>query len=149
MLPNKSNPSTLSFGSSSSSLAGWKTGNSRHILHSGSSVIFGHVLSLGEPSSLNIFSSWSAGELPGNSGCPLAISAMMHPVDQMSMDVEYCREPIRTSGALYHNVTTSWEYPLTGMPNALARPKSASFNSMRLLISRFCGFKSLCNTLCS
>jgi len=33
----------------------------------------------------------------------------MHPMLQMSIEVEYLREPISTSGALYHNVTTSFE----------------------------------------
>ena len=34
------------------------------------------------------------------------LPAKMHPADQMSIDVEYCFDPINTSGALYHNVTT-------------------------------------------
>jgi len=45
-------------------------------------------------------------ELPGNKGRPDANSAKMQPADQRSIDVEYCLEPINTSGALYHNVTT-------------------------------------------
>jgi len=51
-------------------------------------------------------SNWSASEVPANSGRPLAISAKMHPTDQMSTGVEYLRLPIRTSGARYHRVTT-------------------------------------------
>ena len=38
-------------------------------------------------------------------------------------------------------------YIHTGIPNALANPKSANLSSPSLLISKFCGFKSRCNTL--
>jgi hypothetical protein len=38
----------------------------------------------------------------------LAISAKMQPIDHKSTGVEYVREPINTSGARYHRVTTSW-----------------------------------------
>ena len=67
----------------------------------------------------------------------------------MSMLVLYVRDPRRTSGALYHNVTTSLEKVLTGIPKARARPKSASLSCPLLLMSRFCGLRSLCNTLFS
>ena len=76
-----------------------------------------------------------------------AISAKMHPIDHMSMGVEYSLAPSKISGALYHNVTTSWVYVLTGRPKALARPKSASFTFSSLSMSKFYGFKSLCITL--
>ncbi len=36
---------------------------------------------------------------------------------------------------------------LTGMPKALARPKSASFSSPSRLMSRFCGFRSRCRLI--
>ena len=52
------------------------------------------------------------------------------------------------SGALYQRVTTSWVKFFTGMPKALARPKSASFKTPSRLMRRFCGFKSLWSTLC-
>jgi hypothetical protein len=32
--------------------------------------------------------------------------AKIHPADHRSIEVEYWREPINTSGARYHNVTT-------------------------------------------
>lgn len=73
----------------------------------------------------------------------------MHPIDHISTGVEYCFYPNKISGALYHNVTTSWVYVLTGRPNALARPKSASLITPFLSINRFWGFKSLCITLCA
>lgn len=41
----------------------------------------------------------------------------------MSMDVEYSVLPRRTSGGLYHRVTTSLEKVLLGTDLALARPK--------------------------
>lgn len=66
----------------------------------------GQVSSVGVPRILKILSNWSLTEDPGNSGLPEAISAKMHPADQISIEVEYCFEPINTSGALYHSVTT-------------------------------------------
>lgn len=57
-------------------------------------------------------------------------------------DVEYVRLPMSTSGARYQSVTTSFEKVLTGMPNARARPKSASLSSPRLVMSKFCGLRS-------
>jgi hypothetical protein len=90
---------------------------------------------------------WSASEVPGKSGRPELISPKMHPTLHKSTGVEYLRDPISTSGARYQSVTTSCVYERTGMPNARARPKSASLSSSAsLLISRFCGFKSRCST---
>lgn len=40
----------------------------------------------------------------------------------MSRQVEYSVEPRRTSGGLYHKVTTSLEYVWLGTDLALARP---------------------------
>lgn len=40
----------------------------------------------------------------------------------MSRQVEYSVEPRRTSGGLYHKVTTSLEYVWLGTDFALARP---------------------------
>ena len=54
---------------------------------------------------------------------------------------------ILTSGALYHRVTTSWVYTLTGIPKARASPKSAILMQPFLSIRRFCGFMSLWRTL--
>ena len=70
--------------------------------------------------------SWSDSEVPGKSGRPADISPKMQPTLHKSTGVEYLREPISTSGARYHNVTTSCVYERTGMPNARASPKSAS-----------------------
>lgn len=55
--------------------------------------------------------------------------ANMHPALHISIDVVYNFAPNRTSGGLYQSVTTSAEQHFTGIPNALAKPKSASFNS--------------------
>ena len=109
--------------------------------------------------------SWSWLSRPLKSGAPEIISANIQPHDQTSMDVLYVREPSRTSGARYQRVTTcqtsqllaiyadtkprrrtSFENVFTGTPNALARPKSPSFNSPLRLIRRFWGFKSRCRT---
>lgn len=74
----------------------------------------------------------------------LTISATMQPTDQMSIAEEYFCDPRRTSGGRYQSVTTSWVNPLTGMPEALASPKSASLRTFLFDISRFCGLRSLC-----
>jgi len=65
------------------------------------------------------------------------ISAKIHPTLQTSIDEEYFFDPKRTSGALYHKVTTSLVYPATGTPTALASPKSANFKIPSLLTSKF------------
>ena len=33
----------------------------------------------------------------------------MHPTDQISIELEYFCDPKRTSGGLYHNVTTKYK----------------------------------------
>lgn len=53
---------------------------------------------------------------------------------------------VNLPGGRYHNVTTSCEYVWLGTLLALAKPKSASFNSPISLINKFCGFTSLCST---
>lgn len=57
----------------------------------------------------------------------MAISAKMQPNDHISTGHEYLVEYKRISGALYHNVTTSCVYTLTGTPKARPRPKSATY----------------------
>ncbi|KYN13785.1 hypothetical protein ALC57_13858 [Trachymyrmex cornetzi] len=71
----------------------------------------------------------------------------MQPTPHMSSEVEYSVEPKRTSGGLYHKVTTSCEYVCDGTDLALASPKSANLSSPISLINKFCGFTSLCRTL--
>jgi hypothetical protein len=69
-------------------------------------------------------------ELPGNKGRPDANSAKMQPADQRSIDVEYCLEPINTSGALYHNVTTynTTQYIVQSRSNCLVnKPHGNNF----------------------
>lgn len=61
---------------------------------------------------------------------------------QISMAHEYLLAPRRISGALYHKVTTSCVYTLTGIPNALPSPKSATLINPDLSINKFCGFRS-------
>lgn len=107
----------------------------------------GQVRSVGVPMMRKMRVIWSSLVVPGNNGLPVYISAIMQPADQMSMLVLYVLLPSRTSGARYQRVTTSFEKVLTGMPNALARPKSPSFNCPFELVRRFCGLRSRCRTL--
>ena len=78
------------------------------------------------------------------------------------MGQEYRDEPSKTSGALYHSVTTcvikkgvrererereresdtSWVYVQTGIPKAHPGPKLVNLISPLASINRFCGFKS-------
>ena len=102
--------------------------------NSGRSFIEGHECrrwsgsSTGVPSTLKMRESWSWSDVPGKSGRPEAISPKMQPQLHRSTGVEYLREPISTSGARYHSVTTSCVYERTGIPKARARPKSASLS---------------------
>jgi hypothetical protein len=51
---------------------------------------------------------------------------------------------------LAQTIITSWVKVLTGIPNARARPKSASFKALvRRSIKRFWGFRSRWRTLCA
>ena len=79
--------------------------------------------------SLKIFRTSSSFVDPGKRGRPVYISAMMHPTDQISIEVEYVRDPRSTSGARYHSVTTSFENVFTGIPKALFRRVSVTGSS--------------------
>ena len=79
--------------------------------------------------SLNIFLIWSCSESPSNSALFDITSAKIQPTDQRSTGVEYSVAPSSSSGARYQRVTTSLVYGLMGIPNALARPKSAILRS--------------------
>lgn len=76
---------------------------------------------------LNMRNSWSISESPWNRGLRVAISANIQPKDQISIGQLYRELPSKTSGARYHNVTTSCVYTRTGTPNALPNPKSATY----------------------
>lgn len=58
----------------------------------------------------------------------------MHPMAQISIGVEYSYDPKSISGALYHSVTTSCEYGLTGREYVLASPKSPILRFSRIII---------------
>ena len=49
---------------------------------------------------------WSRSVSPGKSGCPVKISAKIHPVAQISTDFPYSTSPTSNSGDLYHLVAT-------------------------------------------
>lgn len=58
-------------------------------------------------------------------------------MDHISTGVEYSFCPNKISGARYQRVKTSCVKVLIGTPNALAKPKSASFILPFLSIKRF------------
>mmetsp|Transcript_3618 Transcript_3618/g.11159 ORF Transcript_3618/g.11159 Transcript_3618/m.11159 type:complete len:208 (+) Transcript_3618:838-1461(+) len=144
ILDSRSMPSSSRLGAMLCSATGSYLGQSA--LYSGKSIIDGHVSSVGVPRTLKMRTTWSWSDVPGKSGRPEAISPKMHPTLHRSTGVEYLRDPISTSGARYQSVTTSCVYDRTGMPKALASPKSASLSSPCLLMSRFCGLRSRCST---
>lgn len=109
----------------------------------------GHVDSHGVPNTLNILTSSSSYFWPGKRGRKLTISAKIQPTDHISIELEYFCEPSNTSGGRYHKVTTSWVYPLTGIPEALASPKSAILRMLSLEMRRFWGLRSLWSTFFS
>lgn len=84
----------------------------------------GQSCSVGVPNILNILKIWSISVSPLKKGYFVTISTKIQPIDQISIGVEYSSDPKRTSGALYHNVTTYAVYGLIGMENILAKPKS-------------------------
>jgi len=68
----------------------------------------------------------------------------MHPMLHMSTAGPYVSAPSSSSGARYHNVTTSWVIFGGGSPKYLAMPKSAILSCPRLFMSRFDVFRSRC-----
>ena len=109
-------------------------------------VLGGRTFLLGDPRVLKMRRSSSSTVDPGNRARPEAISKNIQPTPQISMEVVYSVEPIRTSGGRYHNVTTSLEKVFEGTDFALANPKSANLSSPMSFMSKFCGFKSRCKT---
>lgn len=76
----------------------------KELLYPGKSEKPGHVSSVGVDMTLNILISWWISESQGtlNSGRLVAISAKMHPIDQISMANESEVDPRSISGARYH-----------------------------------------------
>jgi hypothetical protein len=117
----------------------------------------------GVPRILNIVSSCSRhSPLPGNNTSPIAISlgivtknhkicppAKMQPMDHISIAVEWSVAPRRISGERYHRTDiSSVAVKRTGMPQILARPKSAIFSVPFPPIRMFCGLISLFVSFC-
>ena len=100
------------------------------------------------PHSLNILWSCSTSVRPGKIGEKWSNSAKMHPADHASSATpSYALAPNRSSGGLYHSVTTrfvSGSIPLPGV--LLARPKSASFSVPSSDTSRLLPLTSRCIT---
>ncbi|OMH82550.1 putative proline-tRNA ligase [Zancudomyces culisetae] len=98
----------------------------------------GQLFFVGTPHTLNINSSCSMSELPGNNGRRNNISAKMHPTPHMSIALPYRRSPNNSSGGRYHRVTTHFVRSL-GISGLCGRasPKSAINNSPILLINKF------------
>lgn len=69
-------------------------------------AILRNVRSSGVPMMRIMCNSWSWLSRPRKRGTPEIISANIHPQDQTSMEVLYVLDPMRTSGARYHSVTT-------------------------------------------
>jgi hypothetical protein len=98
--------------------------STKHLtLNIGRLTISGHYFTFGVPTTSKILSIYSSSDYPVNRGFRFTSSAMMHPIPQISIVVVYFLLPRRTSGGLYHRVTTSFVKLLTGTPKARARPK--------------------------
>jgi hypothetical protein len=81
---------------------------------------------VGEPTTLKMASSCYISALPWNIASPKTSYAKMHPIDHMSISVEYRVGPNNSYGALYHKLMT---YCVI-MPDEtlLAKPKSHIFS---------------------
>lgn len=62
------------------------------------------ILTEDKPYKIFTLSSWSASDFPLNNGSFDNSSAIMHPNDHISIAVEYCFAPNRSSGALRDNI---------------------------------------------
>lgn len=60
----------------------------------------------GFPVTYKILSIWFRVEFPGNNALERRSSPKIHPTDHMSTAFEYCVEPSKIYGALYHLVAT-------------------------------------------
>jgi len=76
-------------------------------LNIGKSTISGHYYIEGVPTTSKILSICSSSDYPVNKGFRLTNSAKIHPIPHMSISPIYFFDPKRTSGGLYHKVTTS------------------------------------------
>ena len=101
----------------------------------------------GVPKTEIILCTWSKKSSPGKRGVLPSSSAIMHPMDQISIALEYSLAFRITSGALYHLVTTYSVFYSSSWTKPLARPKSQIFTSHYLVRRRFEGFKSRWITL--
>jgi hypothetical protein len=81
---------------------------------------------------------------PLNNGYKAQSSNKMHPTDQISTAFEYIGCPSKSSGALYHIVTTSLVNGFKGTEITLERPKSAIFKLLSVPNRIFYGLISLC-----
>lgn len=131
---------------------------------------------LGVPQSCQILSSWSKSDDPVRMGfrknisprtqlrkaCQIHhltfnhLSNATYPTPQISTSPPYCLAPNKSSGGLYHRVTTQFVYFLCCSggrlamsrtrfgSNARARPKSAIISEPVFEISKFAAFMSRC-----
>src|ERR1700691_6215901 len=98
---------------------------------------------LAQDTSMNTISDDRPGQIANNA----------HPIPHISTSPPYCLAPNKSSGGLYHLVTTQFVYlrslprscplPPTGS-NARAKPKSAMRSEPSLDISRLAAFMSRC-----
>mmetsp|Transcript_14443 Transcript_14443/g.56975 ORF Transcript_14443/g.56975 Transcript_14443/m.56975 type:complete len:214 (-) Transcript_14443:107-748(-) len=93
-----------------------------------SSIRFANSSASALPHSLKILWSCSTSVLPGKMGEKWSNSATMHPADHASSAApSYALAPNRSSGGLYHSVTTRFVSGSIPRGSLLAKPKSASF----------------------
>ena len=84
----------------------------------------------------------------GNIGLPWSSSANIQPADHISTGGPYARVPRSNSGGLYQSVITRFVKVLEfSNAQGLASPKSASFKTPWLLMSRLDPFMSRCKIL--
>ena len=85
---------------------------------------------------------WCTWSLPGNKGFLFMSSIKMQPTDHTSIAAVYSEEFSKSSGALYHRVTT---YSVMNSFSEVgrARPKSQIFRSQFAFNKRLLGFRSL------
>lgn len=73
----------------------------------------------------NIYQELRIRIIPGMSGLHKSNSPNTQPTAHISTAHSCCREPSKSSGLRYHNVTTTGVIGLLGSPAVLASPKSA------------------------
>mmetsp|Transcript_10716 Transcript_10716/g.44283 ORF Transcript_10716/g.44283 Transcript_10716/m.44283 type:complete len:352 (-) Transcript_10716:435-1490(-) len=117
-------------------------------MYVGSEVTSGHVSSVGVPTIMNIFPSWSRSLDPGKSGRRRSIWPKTQPIAHTSTAAPYDFDPKRSSGARNQRAKTWSVYARSGEPKARARPKSPNLRVPSGAMSRLSNLMSRCSTQC-